>query len=39
MVEKGIREEICHTIYRNSTANIKYLKENNKDTESSYIMY
>ena len=34
MVEKGVRGEICH-----ATTNNKYMKEYNKDNESSYIMY
>ena len=39
IVEKGIRGTICHAINRNTTANNKYMKEDNKDKESSYIMY
>ena len=39
MVEKGIRGGICHVIHRYATANNKYMKNYNKDNESSYIMY
>ena len=35
MVEKGIRGEICHAIHRCVAANNKYMKEYNKDNESS----
>ena len=37
MVEKGIRGGICHSIYRYSKANNKYMKDYNKYKESSYI--
>ena len=33
MVEKGIREGICHAIYRCGKANNKYMKNYNKDKE------
>ena len=39
MVEKGIRGGICQAIHRHATANNRYMKEYNKDNESSYIMY
>ena len=39
MVEKGIREEICHAIYRYAKANNKYMKDYNKDREESFIQY
>ena len=39
MVKKGIIGGICHTIHRYATANKKYMKEYNKNKESSYIMY
>ena len=39
IVEKGIRGKICHAINRNATTSNKYMKEDNKDKESSYIMY
>ena len=37
MVEKGIRGGICNTIHRYAKANNKYMKDYNKDKESSYI--
>ena len=39
MVEKGIRGGICHAIYRYETANNKYMKNYDKNKESSYIQY
>ena len=39
MVEKGIRGLICHAIHRYAKANNKYLKNYDKNTESSYLMY
>ena len=39
MVEKGIRGGICHAIHRYSKANNKYMKNYNKNKESSYLMY
>ena len=39
MVEKGIRGGICHSIYRYAKANKKYMKDNDKNKESSYIQY
>ena len=39
MVEKGIRGGICHSIYRNAKANNKYMKDYDKNKESSYIQY
>ena len=39
MVEKGIRGEICHAIYRYAKANNKYMKNYNKDKEGSFIQY
>ena len=39
MVEKGIRGGIYHAAHRYGTASNKYMKENNKNKESSYIMY
>ena len=35
MVEKGIREGICHAIHRYSKANNKYIKDYYKNEESS----
>ena len=39
IVEKGIRGRICHEMYRYAKANNKYMKEYNKDKESSNLMY
>ena len=39
MVEKGIRDGICHSIQRYAKANNKYMKSYNKDEKSSYIQY
>ena len=37
MVEKGIRGGICHAINRYVKANIKYMKDYNKNNELSYL--
>ena len=39
MVDKGIRGGICHSIQRHAKANNKYMKNYNKNEESSYIQY
>ena len=39
MVEKGIRGGTCHAIHRYAKANNKYMKDNNKNIESLYLMY
>ena len=39
MVEKGIRGGICHSIYRYAKANNKYMKNYDKNKESSYFQY
>ena len=39
MVEEGIRGGICHSINRYAKANNKYMKDYNKNIESSYIQY
>ena len=39
IVEKGIRGGICNTIHRYAKANNKYLKNYNKNKESSYLKY
>ena len=39
MVEKGIREGMCHAIHRYAKANNKYMKNYNKNKEPSYIQY
>ena len=39
MVEKGISVGICHAIHRYAKANNKYMKNYDKNKESSYIQY
>ena len=39
MVEKEIRGGVCHAIYRYEKANIKYMKNYNKDKEESFLQY
>ena len=39
MVEKGIRGGIFHAILRYAKANMKYMKDYNKDEEESFIQY
>ena len=39
MVKKGIRGEICDSIYRYAKANDKYMKIYDKNKESLYIQY
>ena len=39
MVEKGIKGGICHSIYQNGKANNKYMKDYDKNKESSYLQY
>ena len=39
MVEKGIRERICHSIYRYAKVNNKYMKDYDKNKESSCLQY
>ena len=39
MVEEEIREGICHAIHRHAKANNKYIKNYDKNKESSYIQY
>ena len=38
-VEEGIRGGICHSIHRYAKANNKYMKNYDKNKESSYIQY
>ena len=39
MVEKYIRGGICHSMYRYAKTNKKYMKDCNKNKESSYLQY
>ena len=39
MVEEGIRDGMCQVVYRYAKANNKYMKNYNKNTESSYLEY
>ena len=39
MVEKGTRGAICQAIHRCAKANNKYIKNYDKNIESSYLMY
>ena len=39
IIEKEIRGGICHTMHQYGKANNKYIKNYNKDEESSYSMY
>ena len=39
MVEKCIRGETCHSIYRYAKANNKYMKDYDKNKKSSYLQY
>ena len=39
MEEKGIRGGICHSIYQYAKANNKYIKDYDKNKETSYFQY
>ena len=39
IVQNGIRGDICHAIHRYAKANNKYMKNYDKNKESSYIQY
>ena len=39
MIEKEIRDRICHVIHRHVKANNKYMKNYDKNIELSYNMY
>ena len=39
MEQKGIKGGMCHSIYRYAKANDKYLKNYDKNRESSYLQY
>ena len=38
-VEKGIRGRICHSVYQYAKPDKKYMKDFDKNKESSYIQY
>ena len=39
IVEKGIREGFCHSIYPFAKASNKYMKNYDKNKESPYLLY
>ena len=39
MIEKGVREGICHAICRYAKANKKCMENHNKNIELSYLIY
>ena len=39
VMEKSIREGICHAIHRHAKANNKYIKDYEKNKELSYLKY
>ena len=39
LVEKGIRDGICHAIHRYAKAHNKYMKNYEENITSSYLMY
>ena len=39
MVEKGIRGEMCHSIYHYTKVHNKYMKKHHKNKVSSYFQY
>ena len=39
MVEKALKGGICHSNYRYAKANNKYMKDFDKNKESSYLQY
>ena len=39
IIEKGIRGGMYHSIYRYVNLNIKYMKDYDKNKESSYVQY
>ena len=39
MIEEGIRGGMCQSVHRYANANNKYMKNHDKDIESSYLTY
>ena len=39
MVENGIRRRMCHAVYRHAKASNKYMKNHDKNIDSSYLEY
>ena len=39
MLEEGIRGGICHSVFRHAKANNKYMKDYDKNKESSFLIY
>ena len=39
VVEKGIRGGLCHSVNRYAKANEKYIKDYDRNKESSYLKY
>ena len=39
LVEKGIRGGVCNSVHQYAKANNKYMKDSDKNKESSYINY
>ena len=39
MLDRGIRGEMYHAIYRYATVNNKYMRNHKKDKDSSYLIY
>ena len=39
MLEKGITRGICHALHRYAKANNKYMRDYDKNKESSYLKY
>ena len=39
MLEEGIRGGICHSVFRHAKVNNKYMKDYDKNKESSFLIY